>query len=178
MGLFAGALGTIFGFAFTSAIAPPSGHANLLLAAAAYTEIPIVFVQMNEDHGYTVFEGIPGLIPFSAVIDTYRIHKHYVRKQLPLEPAHASTIHKAQGVTALRGAVVEPSPGDSSHFNIEYVAASRVKRMNQLLLLAALSARHFDGESWAPQREKIRREYARLRKLHDDFENMTTDASL
>jgi hypothetical protein len=84
MGLYAGAMGTIFGFAFTSAVPPPSGHKNLVLAAAAYTEIPITFVQMDEDNGYTIFEGIPGFIPFAAYIDTHRFHEHYVRRQLPL----------------------------------------------------------------------------------------------
>jgi hypothetical protein len=152
-------MGTIFGFAFTSAVPPPSGHNNLVLAAAAYTEIPITFVQMDEDNGYTVFEGIPGLIPFAAYIDTHRFHEHYVRRQLPLEAAHTSTIHKAQGATAIFGGVVEPSPHESSHVKIEYVGVSRMKCLEHLLHLAALSANHFAGEKWGKQRQKIRREY-------------------
>jgi hypothetical protein len=131
IGLYAGAMGTVYGFAFTAAQFPTdetTEFETLLKAAAKNREHPIVFVQMDVDNGYSIFPDVPALIPFAAVIDDNKILRHYVRLQLPLVPAHAITVHKCQGLTAHFGAVLQVSRvGRQISAAMEYVARSYIQ---------------------------------------------------
>jgi hypothetical protein len=56
----------------------------------------------------SAFETRRGIVAFSAVEQECTLDKRYVRYQLPIVPAFATTYHKAQGVTAKFGLVMQP----------------------------------------------------------------------
>ncbi len=67
----------------------------------------------------------------------------YFRKQFPLELAHGSTYHKAQGITLTdKHAAVMPRKSPM-FFGGEYVAVSRVTDLEHLHLIRAVTADHF-----------------------------------
>ena len=73
---------------------------------------PVVLVQMdNVKGGISCDPTVPNLVPFVPVLHGSDI-KHgngtWHRSQYPLVPAQATTLHKAQGLTAHFGAVMEP----------------------------------------------------------------------
>ena len=85
------------------------------------------------------------------------------RWQLPLESAHASTVHLAQGLTAEDGVVVKPPKGTGRNMGLMYVAISRAKIMSAVKLLSRLTENHITGH--AAERAAVTREYERLRAL-------------
>jgi hypothetical protein len=110
---------------------------------------------------YSVSKTIPRLIPITAQPSRCTVSgTSFLRWQLPLAPAHARTIHSAQGVTAHYGAVVDPG---SKSFAGDYVAMSRVKKLIDLILLNPVCYDYFNRD---PQkRQQIEAEYARLEEL-------------
>ena len=108
------------------------------------------------------------VIQFAQIEDTGARLKagghFFVRKQFPLELAHGSTYHKAQGITLTdKHAAVMPRKSPM-FFGGEYVAASRVTDLEHLHLTRAVTADHF--RSHETLRSQIRREYERLQALH------------
>ena len=90
--------------------------------------------------------------------------RFFVRKQFPLELAHGSTYHKAQGITLTdKHAAVMPRKSPM-FFGGEYVAVSRVTDLEHLHLTRAVTADHFTSHETL--RSQIRREYDRLQALH------------
>lgn len=122
-------------------------------------EIPIVLVQMDQDLGdLTCVPGVRNVIPITS--RSYTKNK-FTRIQLPLLPAHASTIHSAQGLTAEFGVVLQPSQGRPFAYGLEYVGCSRAKSMDQLRILNhPLRVSHFNFDQTSL--EKIKKEYDRL----------------
>jgi hypothetical protein len=108
-------------------------------------EIPIIFVRMDVDIGYTVDKHIPNVIPFSAIADTIMINKSYFRMFMPLIPAQATTTHKAQGTTALNGVVAFPSVGTPWARGLEYVMCTRQTMLEHLILITPLRAEYFQS---------------------------------
>ena len=134
---------------------------------AADLQLPIILVQFDGegkgDHpleagGHSVSRDIQRLIPICATPERFAIPgTGFVRWQIPLAPAQARTIHSAQGVTALHGAVVDPG---GFFFAGDYVAMSRVKKLIDLYLLKPIEAAFFQMNAGA--RVAINAEYAWL----------------
>jgi len=178
-GLYNGALGTVYSFVFPDG-GPPSRLSTLdqaakqAAAARGSAGGPIVLVQMdggkNQDGslwgytGDTCMIGIPRLVPFCAVASRTKLNGKHYRWQLPIEPAHASTIHLAQGLTCKNGIVFMPPTGTGQAMGLAYVALSRAKSLAGICLLKGLTMAHFNGH--APTRALVRTEYTRLRGLN------------
>ena len=137
-----------------------------------------MFVRMDKDPGMSVSRSDNGIIPFVATPALGKIESSYTRWQLPLALAHAITVHKAQGITALGDVVVQPTPltpevdpaGSKKQRvpkpfapGLEYVACSRCKELKKLHLLERLQPIHF--QSHRRIRAQIAAEYARLEIL-------------
>jgi hypothetical protein len=110
--------------------------------------------------------------------------RYFVRKQFPLELAHGSTYHKAQGITLTdKHAALMPRKSPM-FFGGEYVAASRVTDLKHLHLTRAVTAKHFTSHE--ALRHQIKQEYKRLQALHvplnsgcdDDEINCVDDAHM
>ena len=85
----------------------------------------------------------------------------------PLLLAHASTYHKAQGLTLRNGVVMmPPSLRSNPQLGLAYVGISRVTRLDGprgLTLLRPLHTDHFSGRT--NKRDLIVEEYVRLRNM-------------
>jgi hypothetical protein len=128
-------------------------------------ELPIVFVQMDEDNGVSISDTIPALIPFAPCPSIKSIDCRgvkYVRYQLPLIQAHCQTIHSAQGLTAPGDLCIDPSPNTPFEMALEYVAISRVTSLANLHTLRPFRPIHFNHKN--NQRTWIHKEMDRLRQ--------------
>jgi len=83
--------------------------------------------------------------------------------QLPLRPAHCSTIHKAQGTTAFHGIVLQPSRMYPFTMGLEYVGISRATSISNVITLDFIRPDHFASHPF--QRQDIANEYARLNSI-------------
>ena len=130
-------------------------------------EIPTVFVKMDKDSVYTVSTTQANVITFTAQCNIERryLQGNYQRWQLPLVPASATTVHKAQGTTAKSGVVFRPSDNEPFARGSEYVAISRVTEIENLFLLGGLKPSQF--KSHHNERQRIINEYERLRSKFD-----------
>ena len=142
---------------------------------AGALEQPIILVEFDGegkgDHpleagNHSVSRDIQRLIPICATPGRFAIPgTGCVRWQIPLAPAQARTIHSAQGVTALHGAVVDPG---GVFFAGDYVAMSRVKKLIDLYLLKPIEAAFFQMNQGA--RNAIDAEYLWLdQQFHCDL---------
>ncbi|MEL6196143.1 MAG: AAA family ATPase [Myxococcota bacterium] len=167
LGLYRGALGTIVGFVFEEdAPTYEDGMPDVEDVAEEGVddrEIPIVLVRM-EDHytGPSCIVGEPNVVPFYATPSRDRVLGKYHRVQLPLEPAHARTIHKAQGLTASHGVIVVPGTNAPTQLGLYYVAISRAKWADALFVTAPFARKHFENNK--RQYERIDRFYEKLRE--------------
>lgn len=112
LGLYRGALWTVLGFVFDGAAPAEEDRMAPISVVATETEgreIPIVLVRMD-DHftGPSCIKGDANIVPFYAMASRRYIEGKCTRFQLPLVPAYARTIHKAQGLTAKHGLVLAP----------------------------------------------------------------------
>lgn len=87
----------------------------------------------------------------------------FLRHQIPLELAFASTIHKAQGITCSAGVVLYPSPTTPRQLGLEYVGLSRATHLNRVFLMDLLRKEHFVNHM--KKREEIDNELTRLISL-------------
>ena len=108
------------------------------------------------------FDDTPDVVCFSGIPQERNIDGKYTRWIHPLLLAHASTYHKAQGLTLPNGVVMMP-PQPNAELGLAYVGISRVTELEGLALLGPMSTEHFMTRPL--QRAEIRREYARLRAL-------------
>ena len=170
IGVFNGAMGTVVKFVFNRP-APTSSSGPLSprpkqnqFKHCTNREIPIVLVKMDNVQ-ISLHRSTNGLLAFSAEPDKDRPLKAngkiFYRTQLPLELAHASTVHKYQGLTAPSDVVVEPAERPFS-MGIEYVAISRTTKLESLHLLKCLRPKHFNSHS--AKRNLVQREYERMRE--------------
>ena len=165
-------MGTVLGFAFQGI--PPQMRAPSCdtMGEDALREIPIVFVQMDQDNDISVSHTKPAVIQFSAIpsdVDITHNRVTYTRYQLPLIPAHCQTIHSAQGLTAKDDVVIEPSPNYPFAMALEYVAISRVTSLRHLHLLHRVKETHFTSHSQS--RQMITDEMERLREAFITYNN-------
>jgi hypothetical protein len=123
--------------------------------------MPIVFVQMDDNYGYSITTNGQTVMPFSAHCDeTAKIDNNYHRWQIPLRAAFATTTHKMQGSTAKGNCVTLPSEISPWNRGLDYVANSRAKDLTKLFLLRPLRTTNFTSHE--PERILIDEEYARL----------------
>ena len=87
---------------------------------------------------------IPNLVPIVQKSSQMQIEGQYMRIQLPLAIAHASTVHKFQGATANHPPVIYPTEhGRMCPRGLHYVMTSRVTTHTDLYMTAALREDHF-----------------------------------
>jgi hypothetical protein len=184
MGLYNGAMGTIVSFIYngkgpqTPEERMPSNFSKLKIEER---EQPIIMVRMdgidNKDFPndpkkstfpYSCSDKMTRLIPISAYAGHYKIKAKYERLMYPFLVAHARTAHSMQGFTAHNGIVVDVG---SNFFAGDYVAISRAKFLDQILLLGAVRAKYFVSQP--KYRVQIEDEYTRLRKLNLTNSNCT-----
>jgi len=172
LGLYNGALGTVIGFRFFGFIpqcrAPPKDY---------YGNQPqaIILVEMD-DVDITCDRTRPRIISFGRHEDHDRRIKgndgrSYIRTQFPLECAHASTIHKSQGITLTdkhAAIIVKPEP---TFMGGDYVAISRVTDLHHLHLTRPVTAKHFTSHN--VMRSQIKSEYLRLQEFHVPLDDIT-----
>jgi hypothetical protein len=170
IGIFNGAMGTVVGFGFPQTPAadrfPKRSHFPELTR-----DIPVVFVRMDNYTGMPLTTEDATVVPFVEQRSQTKFkadNQDYYRYQLPLAPASAMTVHKAQSMTAKDGLVYEPSQGTPFSFSLPYVALSRACRAKDVLLLRPLTAKHFQA---APA---IAEEYDRLRQQFRKFHPQCT----
>ena len=178
VGIFNGALGTVVDFCFVGKIPiarvqPKSYGGEQPLA--------IILVQMDDVDIGCVGEG-PRVVAFAPFLDEETaLHieggRKFYRKQFPLECAHASTIHKAQGITLTNKDAAVVIDDKSIFMGGTYVAISRVKELESLYLTRAVTSKHFTSHEW--MRRQVAVEYERLQAFHipvdeDDIFNAVT----
>ncbi len=175
LGIYNGALGTVVGFRFLKDI--PSTEDEMMPKKTtlhktrhANREIPVVLVQMDNEtmYGNLQIDGMDNVFPFTETLSFRTIPKsgNYHRLQIPLELAHATTVHKAQGITAFNGAVADPTPISNIRWKTmgsEYVQYSRATSVDKVWSLSPVMFCHFNDNS--PLRTLINNEYSRLRKI-------------
>ena len=157
-------MGTVHSFGFVSNPFTVTDEIN--------REIPVVFVQMDLRTGCSIDTdnnggniAVNNLIPVCAIASITKIQNKYTRWQLPLLPAHARTVHSAQGITATEGAIIYPISMGLKHFAraLEYVMTSRPTSADDIYLMEPLTLQHFNDFNHS--RACIREEYSRLRTL-------------
>jgi ATP-dependent exoDNAse (exonuclease V) alpha subunit len=164
-GIFNGALGNVVGFAFENDGPDKRIPSYDSMGDDDSREIPIVFVQMDQDNNISISHTKPAVIPYAAIPSDVCITHNgitYTRYQLPLIPAHCQTIHSAQGLTAKDDVVIEPSPNYPFAMALEYVAISRVTSLQHLHLLHRVKEIHFTSHH--RYRDMIATEMMRLRQ--------------
>ena len=128
------------------------------------TPQPLVYVQMDKGDFKSFFTDMDRVVCFSAIPQQTTIDGKYTRWIHPLILAHASTYHKAQGLTLENGVVVQ-LPGPNAELGLTYVGISRVTDLKFLTLLKRpLEAKHFTTRK--DKRKLIVAEYERLRHNH------------
>ena len=158
LGIFNRAKGKVVAFAFSY---DPDIIANDQQSSYIQKELPVVFVQMDNDIGYSVIPSIHNVIPFTEQCDvTERYGKNYFRWQIPLVAAFATTTHKMQGSTVKGNCVTIPSLKSPWARGLDYVANSRATELSKLFLIRPLKEQHFT--SHAKERDQ---EYFRLSRL-------------
>ena len=161
LGIFNGAKGKVVAFAFSY---DPDIIANDQQSSYIQKELPMVFVQMDNDVSYSVIPSIPNVIPFTEQCDvTEKYGKNYFRWQIPLVAAFATTTHKMQGSTVKGNCVTIPSLKSPWARGLDYVANSRATELSKLFLIRPLKEQHFT--SHAKEREIIDQEYFCLSRL-------------
>jgi hypothetical protein len=161
IGIFNGAKGKVVAFAF---FYDPDVIGIHQQRSNEQKELPVVFVKMDNDVGYSVIPSLPNVVPFTEQCDvTQKYSKKYHRWQIPLVAAFATTTHKMQGSTVRGNCVTIPSLKCPWARGLDYVANSRATELSKLFLLRPLKSQHFTSHE--KERNKIDAEYARLSRL-------------
>jgi hypothetical protein len=115
---------------------------------------------------YSCSDDTPRLIPFTILQSESCVKVRggkYHRHQYPLLPAHATSVHKSQGITASNGSVIDISSTDFKALGMAYVALSRNKVVEDLHLLQKLTPSQFLINN--KYKIAIELEYARLKSI-------------
>lgn len=143
-GLVNGTMGTVKDIVYKSGEKPPSVPAYIL-------------IEFDDYKGPYITSNCFPIVPL--VRSWSRTGIQLQRTQFPITPAHAITIHKAQGLTLSRIAV-DIGPHERS-LGLTYVALSRVRSLNNLLMLKVYPKNRFDSiknsKEFLPKLEFIKR---------------------
>ena len=171
-GLVPGATGTVVGFVYSSDVTfgPPLPGANMNEAVASIEQpqLPMILVQFDEKYysGESCHPTLPRVVPIYSKNSTIVYDGEiYVREQLPLERANATTVHQAQGTSAKEHVMCPPgAPYADFSRALFYVALSRCQTLDKLYLILykATSSMFTKHKS---QVAEIEVEYERLRLL-------------
>ena len=105
-------------------------------------EIPIVLVELDNDSKCKLSTN--NVVPIIAVDGKKKIQmgekNKYIRRQLPLLPAHARTTHATQGITAQANIIVDVW---NMFYGGLYVAISRAKELVNIFLTEAMTPKNF-----------------------------------
>ncbi|KAE8228546.1 hypothetical protein CF326_g6517 [Tilletia indica] len=124
---------------------------DLCIDQWGYT-IPRGIVLKFSDQAQWTLSGLePGCLPVQTATTTFNYNKdnetlavqHITRKQVPIQPGFAMTIHSAQGITAETGVIVDLRGGGFE----AYVAASRATRREAVFLLAKVTLSELNSPS-------------------------------
>ena len=129
-------------------------------------EIPVVFVQMDSNLGFSFINSMENVVPFTEVLDEGAKYNNYQRWQLPLTSSFATTTHKMQGTTVIGNCVTVPwkfTKGRPFCRGLDYVAHSRARELASLFILGPLTVEHFN--SHPEDIEIVHKEYKRLREI-------------
>ena len=130
---------------------------------------------MEKESGYSVHATLRDVIPFTQICTDKKYLGKFNRYQFPLKPAFATTVHKAQGITAKAGVVLLPSEGRQFVRGLAYVGISRATAIVKLCLLRCLRPDHFTFGENSTEANSIRNEYKRLaQKFHSRREPKET----
>ncbi len=171
-GLVPGATGTVIGFSYSSDISYgptlPGADIDSALASAEQPQLPLVLVQFDAKYysGVSCIPSLPRVVPIYAKTCNIEYNgKKYVREQLPLERANATTVHQAQGTSAKEHVMCPPgAPNADFTRALFYVAISRCKTLAGLkLILFKATAKMFTKHKSSVA--EIENEYERLRLL-------------
>ena len=186
LGIYNGRMGTVMGFVYqqptiTDADRKQLNRMKFSIMTAVQREIPIVLVQLDapssggsgddkkekkkkeKNNGISISAKTPWLIPFSPIDSMEQLiigTNKYIRRQIPLLPAAARSIHSVQGLTAHNGAIIDPKNG---FYAGTYVAISRATSLDNVYLTQPATANDFSHDS--EFRQTVGLEYKRLRKL-------------
>ncbi|CAD6923108.1 unnamed protein product [Tilletia controversa] len=121
-------------------------------------------IRFDEEAQWSLTGLQPGCLPVYPATTSFSFKdeddvKHSIsRRQLPLQPRFAMTVHSAQGMTSKGGVAVELSNGGFE----AYVSASRCTRREDVFLLKAVDLRQLNSP---PLPEALRAELSRLQTL-------------
>lgn len=121
--------------------------------------IPVVLVQLDNFKGTSFEAGLERVVPICPISTDVRLNGvRFVRKQLPLRIAKATTIHKAQGQSLSSVAI---NPRYVTARGMAYVAVGRAKVYDRLFVLGSpFPKTAFDSA----KNVDVSREYERLRE--------------
>ena len=142
-GLVPGATGTVVAFAYSSDVTfgpiLPGADMNAAIASSEQPQLPKVLVQFDAKYytGESCHSSLPRVVPIYAKTSTIEYNgEKYVREQLPLERANATTVHQAQGTSAKEHVMCPPgAPYADFKRALFYVAISRCKTLAGLHLI-------------------------------------------
>ena len=120
------------------------------MAARGQLQIPTVFVRLDNTVAYRggfMFTASQGrVMPIQPLEHSIRLAGGVTcsRTMLPLRPAYAITVHKAQGMTAEEVLVLDSTWYQRGQL---YVALSRARELGQLFLERPLTLNDFNGST-------------------------------
>ena len=125
--IFNGAKGKVVAFAF---FYDPDDIGMHQQRSNVQNELPVVFVKMDNDVGYSIIPSLPNVVPFTEQCDiTEKYSKKYHRWQIPLVAAFATTTHKMHSST-VKGNCVTIHPLKCPWARgLDYVANSRATEL-------------------------------------------------
>ena len=171
-GLIPGATGTVVGFVYSTDNSfgdpMPGADFNAAVTSVEQPQLPLVLVQFDKKYysGESCHPTLPRVVPIYPKTSTIDYNgEKYVREQLPLEPANASTVHQAQGTSAEDHVMCPPgAPNADFTRALFYVALSRCETLAELYLILYKAT----GSMFTKHRTQvaeIEAEYVRLREL-------------
>ena len=178
LGLFNGSMGTVVSIAFAGRDVPIRRIPSASQAATVDAYLPIIYVSFDNYVGPSYCKPAPGEV-WSADDDRRRVvsvgpetarspitpRGKYYRQYIPLIPAMASTMHRAQSRTT--PAVVLPTPkgrGKNFAMGLMYIGISRPEYLKHLFAVdGVFRSDHFTSHEHV--RAYIRKEYERLASL-------------
>ena len=142
LGVVNGAIGTIVRFLYPAQTGGQPFSLNDInytdaaeVAVVPHPLIPVVLVQLDSYTGPSYLEDVERVVPIYPIKSYIRLcGSTYIREQLPLRLAKATTVHRAHG-QSLSCVVVQTQIFQSNSPQMAYVAIGRAVNFDQLYIL-------------------------------------------